>query len=110
MNKKITVVALALLFPASPTIARDFDSRLPLKVFLREAGDVPDRVIGFTPTRRGKPIRVPEGRLWYVRPTDSLNGIQLAALAREMKNAGVPGLDLSDHWELSTESLRHFSD
>jgi len=89
--------------------ARTFDCTLPTKVFLRESGDVPDRVIGFTPVRDGRIILIPEGRLWYVRPTGGLSAIPLEKLVRQLGEAGAPGLDLSDHWELSNESLRHLA-
>jgi len=65
-------------------------------------------MIGVTPLKKGRRIRVPEDKLWYVRPTGALSGVRLDDLARELKAGRVPGLDLSDHWELTDASLRHF--
>lgn len=108
LNKRILLFAVGAVVITSPVSAREFNSRLKLKVFVRGAGDVPDRLIGFTPLKKGRHIHVPEGKLWYVRPIGALIGIQLDNLARDLKAGMVPGLDLSDHWELSNESLRHF--
>lgn len=109
MNKKIFTLIAGTVVISSAAFAREFNSHLKLKVFSREADDVPDRLIGFTPRQRKRHIRVPEGKIWYVRPVGALSGIQLQDLAREMKQSAVPGLDLSDHWELSNESLRHLA-
>jgi len=110
LNRKIFILIVGAIVIAGPAFAREFNSRLKLKVFVREAGDVPDRLIGFTPHPKNRRILVPDGKIWYVRPVGALSGIRLQDLAREMKQSAVPGLDLSDHWELSDESLRHLAE
>jgi Leucine-rich repeat (LRR) protein len=81
---------------------------MKLKVYARTDPDVPDRVLGFTPTRPGRPLRIPPGCFWYVRPVGALNGVKLDRLAGVVERYGIPGLDLSDHWELTNASLLHF--
>jgi Leucine-rich repeat (LRR) protein len=67
-------------------------------------------VIGFTPARKGRPVTVPAEGLWYVQPVGPLNSLKLARLVKEMRAAKVPGLDLSDHWELTDEQLEPLRD
>lgn len=64
-------------------------------------------MLGFTPARKGRSIQVPEKGVWYVRPLGALNGSQLDRLAAVLKSQQVPGVDLSDHWEITNESLYH---
>src|SRR6185312_12476336 len=90
-----------------PLSARIFNSTLKLKVYARGSGEVPDRVLGFTPSRHGHPVHVPPEQLWYVRPTGALSASKLDKLASLIKTEHIPGLDLSDHWELTNESLSH---
>ena len=87
--------------------AREFNSSLKLKIFLRGTGGAPDQMLGFTPARPHHPVFVPDEKLWYVRPIGPLNALSLDALARLIQAHHVPGLDLSDHWELSNASLAH---
>ena len=82
-----------------------FNSTLTLKVYARGSGEVPDRVLGFTPSRHGHSIRVPAEGIWYVRPLGSLDAPKIKHLARLMKEERVPGLDLSDHWEITNDNL-----
>lgn len=90
--------------------ARVFETHLKLKVYERGSGDVPDRVIGFTPTKKTKAVTIPKGKMWYVRPMGALNAAQLEKLAKVLKSYDVPGVDLSDHWELTNESLGALAD
>lgn len=103
----MTLVIAASMAAVCPSLAQDFASPIKLKVFVRGTDDTPDRMIGFMPARHGRSLHIPEGKLWYVRPMGALSGIQLDALARLLKSQSVPGLDLSDHWEISDASLRH---
>ncbi len=84
-----------------------FNSTLKLKVYARGSGEVPDRVLGFTPSRRGHSVRIPPHQLWYVRPIGPLSAIKLERLVHLITIERIPGLDLSDHWELTNESLSH---
>jgi Leucine-rich repeat (LRR) protein len=97
---------LAFLW-VSPLGAHPFNSSLKLKVFAREGSGNADRLVGVTPAQNGKSISVPDGKIWYVRPVGPLNGVLLQTLSQSLKTNKIPGLDLSDHWELSDESLRH---
>jgi Leucine-rich repeat (LRR) protein len=93
-------------FLSAPAFA--FNSSLKLKVYERRSGDEPDRVLGFTPARTDKPISVPPERIWYVRPIGALTEPALQQLAREIQQKHIPGLDLSDHWELADKGFSHF--
>ena len=100
----LTIYAVVIVPPVS---AAYFNSSLKMKVFVRGSDDIPDRVIGFTPASRHHRIPIPIHDLWYVRPAGSLNGSLLDKLAHEIRLYSIPGLDLSDHWELSDASLSH---
>jgi Leucine-rich repeat (LRR) protein len=78
---------------------------LKLKVYERGSEDTPDRVLGFTPASAKHRITLPVKRLWYVQPLGALNKAQLAKLGEEIRKKGIPGLDLSDHWELTDTQL-----
>ena len=93
-----------MLFPC-PASARIFSSMLKLKVYLRGSAEVPDRVLGFTPSRKGHPVVLPKHGIWYVRPMEKLDDNHFKQLVRLTTTQKIPGLDLSDHWELNNESL-----
>src|SRR5437879_6264416 len=107
LNKKLMASVLCGLLLAHPAFARVFDSPLKLKVYARGSAEIPDRVLGFTPSRKGHPIRVPAHGVWYVRPVGPLNARRLEQLAHLMTRERIPGIDLSDHWELTNDSLSH---
>jgi hypothetical protein len=109
LNRKIILAAWCGIFIGSPSYARVLNSTLRLKVYARGNGEVPDRLLGFTPSHEGHPVRVPAHRLWYVRPLGALDTAKLKRLARQMQSERIPGLDLSDHWELTNDSLAHFA-
>ena len=64
-------------------------------------------MLGSTPTKPGRAIHVPTSGLWYVQPLGSLNAKKLDALAKVVREFDIPGIDLSDHWELTDASLLH---
>jgi hypothetical protein len=107
LNNKFLVSPLIGLILCGPVGARVFNTPLKLKVYARGSGEIPDRVLGFTPSRQGHPVRIPLHELWYVRPIGPLSASTLERLVHVVKKEGIPGLDLSDHWELTNESLSH---
>jgi hypothetical protein len=85
--------------------SREFNSELPLDVCLGQQADVcpfqEAQFLGRTPS--DKPLSIPTGRLWYVRPKFKVDG-QL--LAQEVKSKIIPGLDLGNlQWSTSDPSL-----
>ncbi len=109
-SKRSVSVACALyaLCQGSLLFALPFNSLLKLKIYKRGSGDIPDTVIGFTPATRSHPISVPVEKLWYVRPIGLMSTAALDELAKEVRHHKIPGLDLSDHWELTSASLSRF--
>src|SRR4029077_16406478 len=91
LNKRILAAALCGIFVCSPVSARVFNSTLRLKVYARGNGEVPDRLLGFTPPRPGHPVRVPADGLWYVRPLGAFDPAKLKRLAKLVKIERIPG-------------------
>lgn len=81
-----------------------FQSALKLKVYRRSAPGLSDRLLGSTPHRPG-PIKIPAGAFWYVQPVEDLSIPRMKRLAAEVRRKKIPGLDLSDHWELTPSHL-----
>ena len=53
-------------------------------------------------------MHVPEDAVWYVRPVRRAETrATLDRLAHLVRQERIPGLDLSDHWELTDHSLSH---
>ena len=98
-DRKLLVSVLSGVLLCGPAWARVFNSSLKLKVYARGSDEVPDRVLGFTPSRRGHPVRIPPHQVWYVWPIGPLNAAKLDVLVQVIKKERIPGLDLSDHWE-----------
>jgi hypothetical protein len=84
--------------------ARSFKSELKLKVFANGTDGKPDRYLGQTsPT--SKAVDVPRSEFWYVRPVGSLSEQQMIDLAVEIRQKRIPGLDLSNRWDITDPSL-----
>jgi Leucine-rich repeat (LRR) protein len=110
LNNKLLFITIGGLFLTSPALAvRTLHTTLKLKVYARSSGEVPDKLLGFTPPQKNHPIRIPQHGVWYVRPIGALDHAHLERLARLVRQEEIPGLDLSDHWELSNASLSHFA-
>lgn len=62
-------------------------------------------MIGFTPVRPHHTILLPKNKLWYVQPLGNLSDSHMKTLAKEIRLRQIPGLDLSDHWEITDQSL-----
>lgn|GEM_PF-2179862 len=82
-----------------------FYSSLPLKVYLRGDGEIPDRLLGSTPAPIKKPIVIATHSFWYVRPLGPLTPKVLAHLVKEVQTFHISGLDLSGHAELTDAQL-----
>ncbi len=109
MSNRFLLVAIGGLLFASPAAARALNTSLKLKVYARSSGEVPDKLLGFTPSRKSHPVRIPPSGVWYVRPIGAFDNAHVVRLARLMREEKIPGLDLSDHWEISNASLSHLT-
>lgn len=104
LRKHVLIALAGCLFGAGfpkPLSAKSFTSGIKFKVYVRAGRGLPDRLLGTTPTRKTRPLRIPSGVFWYVQPLDSLTPSKMKWLAAELRLNEVPGLDLSDHWELT---------
>ncbi len=95
----------AILLAALPLNAASFNSAFKLKVYERGQGDEPPHVIGFTPLREGKAIDFPSRSEWYVKPIGSLDHDTFERLLEEVRQKKIPGLDLSNRWDITDEDL-----
>ena len=93
--KRITLIGLGILclIPAASaeddvTAARTFNSKLPLKVFVRTL-DGDEEQIGVTPSEA--PLEIPECRSWWVLPLASAD---IVATCQEVESQRTPGLKL----------------
>lgn len=75
-----------------------------LKVYAKGTGDTPDRHLGYTPSKKHNSIKVPSG-VWVVRPQGPLAGAQIHHLADVLIDQKVPGVDLSNRWDITDETL-----
>lgn len=77
--------------PVLPFAAREFNSKLPLHVYV----DAPNwglNYLGSTPA--AQPIQIPACFVWWVKPAQ--RGGNLAALAQEVQTQAIPGLEIYD--------------
>lgn len=82
-----------------------FDAPIKLKVYERGEAGSGDRLLGFTPDRKKVGIDVPAGRLWYVRPMGAYTAKEWSQLRDVLNRHRVPGLDLSERWDLDDATL-----
>jgi hypothetical protein len=106
LGKKIGCLVswMPLVFPF-PAHAARFESALHLKVFEFGFNVQADTHLGHTDPRSRQKVSVPSGDTWYVRPVGSLKEGDLERLAEELRNKRVPGVDLSNRWDVTNESL-----
>jgi internalin A len=101
---------LVCLFLASSADARSFQSSLNLKLFEFGFNVKADTPLGFTDARSRHTVDVPFGDTWYVRPVGSFKEGDFERLAAEVKAKRVPGIDLSNRWDVTNESLAVLAD
>jgi len=82
--------------------ARQFNSKLPFRVWAQEEEGQPYEVVGETPSK--EPLAVPSCRMWWVLP---LGRPDMAAVARELDAQKIPGLRLS---RASDDDLAHLKE
>jgi len=92
-------------FFCSSLPARSFEAPIRLKVYAKGSGDTPDRRLGYTPMKKGESLHVPSSGIWFVRPEGPLAGAQIHQLADILVEQRVPGVDLSNRWDITDETL-----
>src|SRR6185312_3558105 len=100
---KSVAALLAALMAAAPVCGERFNARLPMKVYLRSREGLPDRLLGFTPATPQHPVTRPREGIWYVQPTGPLSNAHAKSLGAILRTRGVPGVDFSDHWDLTDD-------
>jgi hypothetical protein len=100
------VLALTWISPG-PAVARTFKSSLPLKVYANGQAGQPDRYLGKT-SAGSSGVTVPSSEFWYVRPVGPLTQDAVEELAQEVKSRKIPGVDLSERWDIHDDSLVPF--
>jgi Leucine-rich repeat (LRR) protein len=100
--------ALVLASGTRDAWAKTFNADQKLKVFQRLDDDLPDRLLGFTPAPL-KRIWVPNRDLWYVAPIGALSDDRLSRLGKLLHDSRIPGLDLSEHWDITNDTLSFLS-
>lgn len=82
---------------------------MKFKVYIKGSGDTADKRIGFTPAPKASPLQVPNSELWYVRPVGPIAGAQIHELADILVESQVPGIDFSNRWDITDETLATLS-
>jgi len=86
--------------------ANEFHSNCNLEVFEKGVDGEPDRYLGFIREEGPYTVDVPVEKNWYVRPMGRYSDADFVKLARELKVTQVPGLSLSDRWDVSNKTLK----
>jgi len=82
-----------------------FNASVRLKVYERGAPGSGDRLLGFTPSRNKTGVRVPKHDDWFVRPMGSYKETDWKKFADAALKHRVPGLDLSQRWDVTDDTL-----
>src|SRR5882762_3653450 len=94
-----------LLLACRPAYAREFRSNCNLEVFQKGDDGAPDRYLGFIREEGPHTVDVPSGDNWYVRPVGKYADDRVAQLSSELTTKKIPGLSLSDRWDVTRETL-----
>ncbi len=102
---------MILLFTLSPiAFARSVSCLLDLKFYEKQPGADADKFLGYTSSRVRRAVAVPSNDAWYVRPVGKWGEEDFFRLAREMRDNRIPGLDLSNRWDVTNDTLSIFQD
>jgi hypothetical protein len=105
----LTLLAFALSIPPS-AIARPVSCLLNVKFFEIQPGADADKYLGSLSSQVRRSVEVPSRETWYVRPVGRWGEEDFFRLAREMRDNRIPGLDLSERWDVTNDTLAIFQD
>ena len=84
---------------------RTVRSSQDLKFFHITSYDRPPQYLGFTSSKLDNFVAVPSGESWFVRPDGCMSAQGYLQLIDEIKERRFPGLDVSDRWDVTNQTL-----